>query len=136
MNASLSRRGDTAPDMEDMPYISTAKPSRISPTWRLLALWLNIRRMMPMTATTPVMTSVLNSCTTPLPPSRDDRHKIQPVTLVPKIAPMMTPMAWRTFIMPELTKPTPITEVAEEDWMTAVTPVPSSTPFSGVLLRR
>ena len=31
---------------------------------------------------------------------------------------------------------TTITEVAEEDWMTAVTPVPSSTPFSGVLLRR
>ena len=25
-----------------------------------------------------------------------------------------------------------ITEVAEEDWITAVTPVPSSTPFSGV----
>ena len=34
--------------------------------------------------------------------------------------------------MPELTKPTTITEVAEEDWMTAVTAVPSSTPFSGV----
>ena len=36
--------------------------------------------------------------------------------------------------MPELTKPTTITEVAEEDWITAVTPVPSRTPFSGVLV--
>ena len=32
IKASLSRRGDTAPDMADIPYISTAKPSRISPT--------------------------------------------------------------------------------------------------------
>ena len=57
---------------------------------------------------------------------------IQPVMLVPTIAPMMTAMAWRTFIMPELTKPTTMTEVAEEDWMTAVTPAPSSMPLSGV----
>ncbi len=35
--------------------------------------------------------------------------------------------------MPELTKPTTITEVAEEDWMMAVTPVPRSTPFMGLL---
>ena len=56
--------------------------------------------------------------------------------LVPRIAPMMTLMACRTFIIPELTKPTTMTEVAEEDWITAVTPVPSRTPFSGVLLRR
>ena len=34
--------------------------------------------------------------------------------------------------MPEFTKPTTITEVAEEDWMTAVTPVPSSSPRMGV----
>jgi len=37
--------------------------------------------------------------------------------------------------MPELTKPTTITEVAEEDWITAVTPVPSRTPLMGVLVR-
>ena len=53
--------------------------------------------------------------------------------LVPTMAPMMTVMAWRTFIMPELTKPTTMTEVAEEDWMIAVTPAPSSSPRSGVL---
>ena len=54
-----------------------------------------------------------------------ERQIIQPVMLVPIIAPMTTPIAWRTFIMPELTKPTTITDVAEEDWITAVTPVPS-----------
>ena len=44
----------------------------------------------------------------------------------------MTEMACRSFMMPELTKPTAITEVAAEDWITAVTPVPKRTPFSCV----
>lgn len=45
---------------------------------------------------------------------------------------MTMPMACLTCIMPELTKPTTITEVAEEDWMMAVTPVPRSTPLRGL----
>ena len=57
---------------------------------------------------------------------------IQPVMLVPMTAPMMMAMAWRSFIMAELTKPTTMTLVAEEDWITAVTPVPSKMPLSGV----
>ena len=44
-----------------------------------------------------------------------ERQMIQPVMLVPMMAPMTMPMAWRTFIMPELTKPTTMTEVAEDD---------------------
>ena len=35
MNAALSLSGATAPLIADMPYISTAKPSRMSPMWRL-----------------------------------------------------------------------------------------------------
>ena len=58
---------------------------------------------------------------------------IQPVMLVPTMAPRMTAMAWRTFIIPELTKPTSMTDVADEDWMIAVTPAPSSIPLRGVL---
>ena len=38
--------------------------------------------------------------------------------------------------MPELTKPTTITEVAEDDWMIAVTAVPSRMPLIGVLDNR
>ena len=41
---------------------------------------------------------------------------------------MMIHTAWRRVIMPELTKPTTMTVVAEEDWMTAVMPAPTSTP--------
>ena len=54
--------------------------------------------------------------------------------LVPMFAPMMIPIACFSFIIPELTKPMTITVVAEEDWITLVTQVPSATPFSGVLV--
>ena len=56
--------------------------------------------------------------------------------LVPMLAPMMMPIAWKRVIMPELTKPTTITVVAEEDCMTEVTPAPRSSPLSGVLVTR
>lgn len=45
-------------------------------------------------------------------------------------APIMTPAACDRRMMPELTKPTTITVVAEEDWITAVTAAPSKTAFS------
>ena len=56
---------------------------------------------------------------------------IQPVMLVPRIAPITMLMACRTRIIPELTKPTTITLVADDDWMTAVTAVPSKKPWRG-----
>ena len=48
--------------------------------------------------------------------------------------PMMIPIACFSFIIPEFTKPITITVVADEDWITLVTPVPSATPFSGVFV--
>ena len=78
---------------------------------------------------------VENSATQPLP-SSIERQIIQPVTLVPRSAPRITAIACLSFIIPELTKPTTITDVAEDDCMTAVTPVPSNTPRSGVPDRR
>ena len=51
--------------------------------------------------------------------------------LVPRIAPITMLMACRTRIIPELTKPTTITLVADDDWMTAVTAVPSKKPLRG-----
>ena len=44
------------------------------------------------------------------------------------LAPIIIHTAWRSVIMPELTKPTTMTVVADEDWMTAVMPAPTSTP--------
>ena len=135
IKAGLPLRGATAELMACMPYMSTAKPSIISPRWWLDCPELNILSIIPITATTAVIVDVDSRETQPLP-SRLERQIIQPVTLVPIKAPRMIEMAWLSFIMPELTKPTTITEVAEEDCITAVTPAPSSSPRIGVPDRR
>ena len=57
---------------------------------------------------------------------------IHPVMLGPRIAPRITLIACRSFIIFAFTKPTTMTEVAQEDWITAVTPVPRRTPRRGV----
>ena len=90
---------------------------------------------MPMTATTAKMVAVEKRLAAPEDPTLA-RLRIQPVAVVPMLAPMMMAMAWGSRMMPEFTKPTTITVVAEEDWITAVTKAPSSTPFSGVEVRR
>ena len=76
--------------------------------------------------------SVDNRLNIPLLPPMSEREIIQPVILVPMIAPMMMDMACFIFIIPEFTKPTTMTDVAEDDWITAVTPVPNRIPFKGV----
>ena len=53
------------------------------------------------------------------------RTSIQPVMVVPMLAPMMTPMAWRRAMKPLLTSPTTITVVTELDWTQQVTKVPT-----------
>ncbi len=78
--------------------------------------------------------AVDNSCAIPPVPSMYERHRIQPVILVPILAPMIIPMAWATFIIPAFTNPTTITVVAEEDCIMAVTTVPSSIPLRGVFV--
>ena len=110
----LERSGATASLMALMPNIKTAKPMRISPTcWRVFSLE-SIRRQMPTTEMTPVSVAVENSSSQPLPESVD-RQMTQPVMLVPTMAPMTMLIDWRTCIMPELTKPTTMTDVADDD---------------------
>ena len=67
-----------------------------------------------MIATTADIVAVESNCAIPLEPSIYDKHKIHPVILVPILAPIMIPIACATFIMPEFTKPTTITVVADE----------------------
>ena len=57
-------------------------------------------------------------------PSRD---MSQEVTVVPILAPIITPTAWVRLSRPALTKLTIITVVALEDWMMAVMRVPVRT---------
>lgn len=54
-----------------------------------------------------------------------ERLKIHAVTVVPMFEPMMTPMVCPSSMMPELTRPTSMTVIAEEDWIAMVMPMPS-----------
>ena len=83
---------------------------------------------MPISASTGVKEVGLSSCTHVLPPSMPARLRSHAVTVVPTLAPMMTLMACRRFIRPELTKPTTMTVVADELWMMAVMPRPVRKP--------
>ena len=103
--------------------------------------WMTSITPMPSTArlATAVMAlsdSVESSSRAGEPPLTLERQMIHPVMLVPITAPMMIAIAWRSFIIAEFTKPTTMTLVAEEDWITAVTPVPSRIPLTGVPDRR
>ena len=123
-----SRSGDTAADIVDMPNIRTAKPIRISPMCFLAGSLLAMRSTIPITEITPVSVAVENRSIQPPVEPISERQMIQPVMDVPRIAPSTMEMACRTFIIPELTKPTIMTDVADEDWITAVTPAPSRKP--------
>ena len=70
------------------------------------------------------------------------RRMICPVTVVPTFAPMMIPRDWRRDRIPAPTRPEVITMVAVEDWISAVTAIPSrnalkalSVTFSMMLLK-
>ena len=92
MNQGSLARGFMEPDMVFMPAMRMAKPNRILPTPR--------RRSLPvMYSTTPMKPRMglhalgLSIWVTKLSPSRPDSDSSQPVTVVPTLAPMMTPMA-------------------------------------------
>ena len=127
-NASLDFSGSMAELMVCIPLISTEKASRISPTFFCPCLRQKKYRMMP----TKAMKANTVAEVKPPPPSTLARVSTQPVAVVPMLAPMTMPTALDSCISPELTKPTTMTVVAEEDWITAVTSAPSSTPLMGL----
>ena len=100
--------------MVSMPNISVAKPKSTVPTSRFLSDFENMRKIMPTSARIGVNAVGFNIFRKMLSPEMPPRLKIQAVTVVPMLAPMMTPMACFKVITLELTKPTTITVVAEE----------------------
>ena len=90
--------------------------------------------MMPTSASTGVKDVGFSSSSQTVPPSMPARLSSQAVTVVPTLAPMMTLMACRSVISPELTKPTTITVVADELWMMAVMPRPVRKPANTLLV--
>ena len=128
--AGLSLRGATAPLIVSMPNIRTAKPRRIIPPFLLrLPSFPFMYIKMPAAARTGAKALGLRSLSSTLSlciPARDSIHE---VTVVPMFAPIITPTAWLSFMIPELTKPTTITVVADDDCMAAVTAIPRISPL-------
>ena len=104
---------------------------KIVPISFFFSLFANIKNATPMSARIGENDVGFNSCTKKFPLSIPVRLKSQDVTVVPMLAPMMMPTAWVSFIIPEFTKPTTITVVADDDWITAVTAAPKPTALSG-----
>ena len=109
-----SRSPETELDSDSMPNISVAKPRRIRPVSFFLPFAVRYR-IMPITASTGVNDDGFNSCTNRLSPLMPDSDSSHAVTVVPMFAPMITGMDCLRLKSPELTKPTTMTVVAEDD---------------------
>ena len=60
------------------------------------------------------------------------RLRIQAVSVVPMLEPIMTPTVCPSSMIPEFTSPTSITVIAEELWMAMVIPAPKSRLLKGL----
>lgn len=118
--------------MAFIPYIRIAKPTKIAPTSFFFWLFVNMIRTTPISARIGENDVGLKSWIIKLSLWIPVRLKIHEVTVVPILAPMMIPTTWDSFMIPEFTKPTTITVVAEDDWITAVTPIPRRTALMGL----
>ena len=116
--------------MVSMPVNKMPKPIRIWPMLRFDGFLKNTNKMAPAKATMGAKVEGLSICRIRLSPEISAMRMIWPVTVVPMLAPMMTPTAWGSSMMPELTRPMTMTMVPAEDWMSAVMSVPSKTPRS------
>ena len=115
-NSGTSFKPATAPDIMSMPNINVANPSRMVAVSFFLLLEEGIMyNTMPIKASTGVKDMGFSSCTNSASPSIPLKLSSHAVTVVPTLAPIITLMACFRLIIPELTKPTTITVVAEED---------------------
>ena len=134
VNSGTSASGFTAALIVSMPNISTAKPSITVATLFGLSFLENIRIPTATIARIGEKEVGLHICTKNEELSIPVMPRIHAVIVVPILAPMMMPTACCSFMMPELTKPTTMTVVADEDWITAVTPAPTSTALNGLFV--
>ena len=114
-NSGISASGLTASLIVSIPNIRMAKPTRMLPTSRFFPSLHSIIRIIPITAMTGEKLSGLSSFIKRLSPCMPVRLRIHAVMVVPTFAPIIIPIACESFIIPELTKPTAITVVADED---------------------
>ena len=128
-NTGISARGLTDWLIKLMPVMSMEKPMRTWPASRLRPCLQVIISSMPTRARRGEKDSGLSILSQILSPSMPAALNIQAVSVVPILEPIMTPMVWDSSIMPEFTRPTSITVMAEEDCMAMVITAPRARPF-------
>ena len=115
-NDSLSRRKATEFDMFSIPTISTVKPRNIAPISFFLPRLENRFIKMPIIASFGIHVDGLRKVSiaeAPSPASMPESETIHAVSAAPRFEPIITPTDCRSDIVPELTKPTTMTVVAE-----------------------
>ena len=130
MNASDSERGSTEEVIDISPVKRIPKPMKISPRGLEFFFFTNIIRIIPTTSAIGARVEGLKNSRIALPDeSISIRRIICAVTVVPIFAPRTIHTACLRFKTPAVISPTVITIVAVDDWITAVTRAPVSTPM-------
>ena len=133
MKAPLSARESTAPVMLSRPLNNMPKPIAMLPMFLEFRKLTNMISTMPITRATGASVLGRNSCSqTAAELSMSSRRMIWPVTVVPTLAPMMTPRDWCRDKMPAATRPEVMTMVAVLDWISAVTARPRMKARTGL----
>ena len=114
-NSGISARGLMAFFISSIPVIRMANPTMMDPAPLVRVFLADMVMITPARAITGENTSGLSSFSHMTSPSIPDRERIQAVRVVPTLEPMMTPTVCPRFMMPELTSPTSMTVMAEED---------------------
>ena len=130
---SLSLSTETEFDIDSIPTIRTVNPRRIAPMSFFLLFFENIFRKSPIMARIGIHEDGFSQFImdeAAFPPSRLERPMSHDVSAAPRFEPIMTPIDCRSVIVPELTNPTTITVVAEDDCTIAVTTSPSRKPLN------
>ena len=111
----ISVRGAMASFISSMPNIKIAKPQRMEPVSFFFSLLAAISRITPMRAKIGEKFSGFSMEISRLSPSMPAMLRIQAVRVVPMLEPIIRPTVWLSSMMPELTSPTSITVMADED---------------------
>ena len=135
-NVGLSASGLTESPMTDMPNMRSAKLKSTRPVVCRLSFCEKSMSTVPMRARIGEKVDGFSNHNMKLSPLRPVRLKSHEVMVVPMLAPMIMPTTCSRRIMPEFTKPTTITVVAELDCTTAVTPAPSAIAAKRLLVAR
>ena len=113
---SISLRGSIEADIMVMPCMRIANPMSIVPISLRRCFLQIMMRAIPIKAKMREKTEGLRSFRKMLSPlSIPARDKIHAVSVVPMSEPNITPTVWGRSMMPEFTKPTSMTVIAEDD---------------------